>query len=72
MLQLMTTGDAAHRLRVSVSTIREFALAGLLEVAGRTTKGWRLFHERDVDELRRERIANPPRPGRRPRKEKRR
>lgn len=45
---------AATRLHVSAQTVRNYVAAGRLAVAGYTTEGYRLFHEEEVERLRRE------------------
>lgn len=59
--ELMTSGDAAKALGVSLPMITKLEGAGRLQTAARTVGGFRLFWTRDVERLAKERAKNPPR-----------
>ena len=63
--ELMTPGDAAPLLGVSVNMVRLLEIKGRLP-ALRTAGGVRLFRRGDVEALAAERRRNPPKPGRPP------
>ena len=54
---LITTGDAARILGVSVTRVRQFLDCGAITPATTISTGWRLIRRADVDRLRRERDA---------------
>lgn len=51
---LLESGDAAHMLRKSPATIRNYANDGKLPVAATTLKGARLFRLEDIEAFRRQ------------------
>lgn len=50
---MMSTGQAARNLGVSINTMREWALKGYIPIAMKTPTGYLKFREEDVEELRR-------------------
>jgi len=66
---LLTTRDASRILQVTQHSVRYFARIGKLIPDEETPSGQRLYRRSTIEKLHRERLANPPRPGR-PRKDK--
>jgi excisionase family DNA binding protein len=58
---LLTTVDAARKLKLSTERVRQLADAGLLR-STRTLRGQRLYASEDVERLARERAARARRP----------
>lgn len=56
---LLTIGDAARLLGLSTSRVRQLADGGALPVI-KTASGVRLFHQRDVERLTAQRLAEVP------------
>ena len=61
--ELMSSGDAAKMLGVSIPMVGNLEKQGKL-FSVRTVGGFRLFWAKDVQALAKERVKNPPRPGR--------
>ena len=62
---ILQTSDVARILGVSRQYVIILADTGKVPVAGRTANGTRLFTRSGIEGVRLERLANPPRRGRR-------
>lgn len=55
---MMTTGDVAKYLDVSVSTVRHWVERGYLPVAWKTPTGYLKFHENDIEKVKEDCMKN--------------
>lgn len=61
--ELMSSGDAARALGISIAMVGKIEDKGQLSSV-KTVGGFRLYWTKEVQALVKERVKNPPRPGR--------